>query len=350
MHGPAGGDPALRRAIAEHLRRARGLACELEQVLVTNGAQHALDLVARVLLDPGARAWVEDPGYPGLRGALTAATAETVPVPLDGDGLSVAEGRRIAPDARLAVVAPSHAYPLGTVMSLGRRLELLDWAAEAGAWIVEDDYDSDFRYAGRPLAALASLDRGTARGGGRTIYLGTFSKILFPGLRLGYLVVPADLAEPLARARRALDDHPSTVVQPALAAFLEEGHFAQHLRRMRRLYAARQEALLAAGRRHLDGLLELAPDAAGMHLVAGLAPALAARADDRACAEAAAAAGIAAPPLSAYHLGPPDRQGLLLGYAAVPEAEIDSAAAGLAQALDALVAAKGTTNMKRGST
>jgi GntR family transcriptional regulator/MocR family aminotransferase len=331
MHNPAGGDPALRRALAQHLNQVRGLTCAPEQVLVTNGAQQGLDLVARLLCDPGDRVWMEEPGYPGLRGALAAAGAQAVPVPLDEAGLSVAAGRRLAPDARLAVVAPSHAYPLGTVMSLSRRLELIDWAAETGAWIVEDDYDSEFRYTGRPLAALAGLDRQQ-----RTIYLGTFSKVLFPSLRVGYLVVPPDLAEPMARARRGLDDHPGSTVQPALAAFIEEGHFAQHLRRMRRLYAARQEALLAAGRRYLDGLLDLGPDAAGMHLVAGLGEQLARRAGDTACAERARAHGVAAPALSAYYQGPPARAGLLLGYAAVPEPEIDRAAQRLAQALETL--------------
>ena len=331
MHNPPGGDPALRRALAQHLNRVRGLTCTPEQVLVTNGAQQALDLVARLLCDTGDRVWMEEPGYPGLRGALAAAGAQAVPVPLDAAGLSVAAGRRRAPDARLAVVAPSHAYPLGTVMSLSRRLELIDWAAETGGWIVEDDYDSEFRYTGRPLAPLAGLDRQD-----RTIYLGTFSKVLFPSLRVGYLVVPADLAEPIARARRGLDDHPGSTVQPALAAFIEEGHFAQHLRRMRRLYAARQEALLDAGRRHLAGLLELSPDAAGMHLVAGLGARLAGRAHDTACAERALQSGVAAPALSAYYQGVPGREGLLLGYAAVPEPEIDRAARRLARALDTL--------------
>ncbi|MBK1697017.1 PLP-dependent aminotransferase family protein [Rhodovibrio salinarum] len=332
MHNPPGGDPALRRAVAGHLNRVRGLDCTPEQVLITGGAQQALDIVARLLCDPGDRVWMEEPGYPGLRGALAAAGAVPVPVAMDGEGLSVAAGRALAPEARLAVVAPSHAYPLGTVMSLARRLTLLDWASEIGGWIVEDDYDSEYRYAGQPLAALAGLDRGR-----RTIYIGTFSKVLFPSLRVGYLVVPEDLADPMARARRGLDDHPGSTVQPALAAFIEEGHFAQHLRRMRRLYAARQEALLEAGRRHLSGLLALQPDVAGMHLVAGLDPALAAHADDRRCAHAADAHGVAAPALSGYYQGAPDRQGLLLGYAAVTETEIARAAHRLARALETLV-------------
>lgn len=327
-HGEAGGHAPLRRAIADYLRSARGLDCEGEQVFVTSGAQQALDIVARLLVDPGEAAWVEDPGYRGLRGALAAAGARPVAVPLDTEGLDVAAGRTRAPDARLAVVAPSHQYPLGTVMSLPRRLALLDWAQAAGAWIVEDDYDSEYRYAGRPLAALQSLDRG-----GRVIYLGTFSKVLFPGLRVGYLVVPPDLVEPVSRARRALDDHPGIAAQPALAAFIAEGHFAAHLRRMRRLYKARQDALLAAAARELDGLLELRPDSAGMHLVAGLAPGLAARMDDRAAAARARAAGLGPRALADFYLGAPDRQGLLLGYAAEPEAEIAPAVRTLARAL-----------------
>lgn len=327
-HGPAGGHPPLRRAIADYLRSARGLDCDWRQVFVTSGAQQALGIVAQLLLDPGDDAWVEEPGYRGLHGALAAAGAQAQPIPLDDEGISVSEGWRRAPRARLAIVAPSHQYPLGTVMSLARRLALLDWAAATGAWIVEDDYDSEYRYAGPPLAALQSLDRG-----GRVIYLGTFSKVLFPALRLGYLVVPPPLVEAFARARRALDDHPGITVQPAMAAFIAEGHFAQHLRRMRRLYAERQDALVDAGARHLRGLLELRAKATGMHLTAELAPDLAARMDDRAAAGRALRAGITAPALADHYLGQPGRQGLLLGYAAVPEAEIDPAVRTLARAL-----------------
>ncbi len=358
-HGEPAGYPPLRAAIARYLGGVRALRCDWTQVVVTSGAQHGLDLAARLLLDPGDGVWIEEPGYTGLRGPLMAAGARLVPLPVDAAGLSVAEGRKRAPDARLAVVTPSHQYPLGVTMSLARRLELLDWARAADAWIIEDDYDSEFRYAGRPLAALQSLDadrrggqrdgqRGGQRGGQRVIYVGTFSKVLFPSLRLGYLVVPPELVEPFARARAALDDHPSAVSQPALAAFIEEGHFAAHVRRMRLLYSARRACLLAAAERHLGALLDVEPDEAGLHVVARLAPELAARLDDRAAEARAAAAGLTAPALSSFYLGapgdgapsdgvgsgPPCGQGLLLGYAAVAEPEIEKGIETLARALE----------------
>ncbi len=344
-HGEPAGYPPLRAAIARYLGGVRALRCDWTQVVITSGAQHGLDLAARLLLDPGDGVWIEEPGYTGLRGPLMAAGARLVPLPVDAAGLSVARGRARAPDARLAVVTPSHQYPLGVTMSLARRLELLDWARAAGAWIVEDDYDSEFRYAGRPLAALQSLDadhRGGPRGGQRVIYVGTFSKVLFPSLRLGYLVVPPELVAPFAHARAALDDHPSAVSQPALAAFIEEGHFAAHLRRMRLLYAARRACLLAAAERHLGALLEVDPDEAGLHVVARLAPGLAARLDDRAAEARAAAAGLTVPALSSFYLGasrdgpgtgPPCGQGLLLGYAAIAEPEIEKGIETLARAL-----------------
>ncbi len=350
LHGDPAGHRGLREAIARYLCAVRALRCDWTQVIVTSGAQQGLDLAARLLLDPGEAAWIEEPGYLGLRGPLLAAQTKLVPLPVDRDGISVAEGRRRAPGARLAVVTPSHQYPLGVTMSLARRLDLLDWARDAGAWIVEDDYDSEFRYAGRPLAALQGLDadrtqseggaNGGANGGGRVIYLGTFSKILFPSLRLGYLVAPPELAGPLARARAALDDHPSAVAQPALAAFFEAGHFAAHVRRICLLYGARRDCLLAAAARHLDGLLDLTPDEAGLHLVARLAPELAARMDDAQAAARAAAAGLATPALSSYYLRPdpsaaaPPEQGLLLGYAAVTEPEIEAGIEALARALE----------------
>jgi GntR family transcriptional regulator / MocR family aminotransferase len=345
---PRLGSPAglreLRQAIARYLVTFRGLACDWRQVIVTSGAQQAIDLVIQLLLEPGDKVWVEEPGYPGLRGPLIAAGARPLPVPLDGEGLCVAEGRRRGVDARAAIVTPTHHYPLGTTLSLARRLELLEWARESGAWILEDDYDSEYRYAGRPLASLLGLASRREEGGreeaGRVIYIGSFSKVLFPSIRVGYLVVPENLVEAVSAAQGALGSQPTAILQPVLAAFIEEGHFATHVRRMRRLYATRQAALVAAAKRHLDDYLSVAPDPAGLHLVAGLRPALAERLGDVGAAEVAVAAGIAVSPLSDYFAGTPSRQGLLLGYAAVPEDEIEEGARRLAKAFaEALQAA-----------
>ncbi|MEM7225325.1 MAG: PLP-dependent aminotransferase family protein [Pseudomonadota bacterium] len=332
-HGDPAGYPPLRQAIADYLNAVRGLGCRAEQILITSGSQQAVDLVARILLDPGEGVWLEDPGYTGLRGPLVAAGLKVCPVPVDDDGFDLAAARAGSDATRLAIVTPSHQYPLGRVLSLQRRLALLDWAYEQDGWILEDDYDSEYRYAGRPLAALTGLDRSRRDGGGRVIYLGSFSKVLFPALRLAYLVIPEPLVEAVISARRALDDHPSMVVQPALARFISEGHFASHVRRMRVLYAARQQALLAAAERHLADLLDLRPDEAGMHLVARPTPLLAARMDDREATARAAATGLTVSPLSSYYLGEAKQQGLLLGYAAVPEAEMERAVARLATAL-----------------
>jgi GntR family transcriptional regulator/MocR family aminotransferase len=304
------GDPAgygpLRRAIAAHLGPARAVHCAPEQVLITSGSQQGIDLIARLLLDPGDTAWVEDPGYVGGRAALAGSGVHLAAVPLDANGLDVHAGRSLAPNARLAYVTPSHQYPLGVTMSLPRRLALLDWARRADAWVVEDDYDSEFRYAGRPLAALQGLDPD-----GRVIYLGTFSKTLFPSLRLGYLVVPPDLIDAFVRARAATDRQTSTLTQAVVADFLAEGHFLRHVRRMRTLYAQRQEALLRSAGRELGGLLELNACETGLHLVGWLPEGR----EDRDASRAAAGAGVEAPPLSGYRVERRGRGGLVLGYA-----------------------------------
>jgi GntR family transcriptional regulator/MocR family aminotransferase len=335
--GAPAGLEALRRAIARYLATFRGLACDWRQVIVTSGAQQALDLTIQLLLEPGDAVWIEEPGYPGLRGPLIAAGARPVPVPLDGEGLVVQEGRRRGPAARAAIVTPTHHYPLGTTLSLARRLELLEWARDSGAWILEDDYDSEYRYAGRPLASLLGLASGRQDGGReeacRVLYIGSFSKVLFPSIRIGYLVVPENLVDAVSAAQGALGAQPTAMIQPVLAAFIDEGHFATHVRRMRRLYAARQAALVVAAGRHLGDFLSVAPDDAGLHLMAWLTPTVAERLGDRGAAEVAAKAGIAVSPLCEYFTGKPDRQGLLLGYAAVPEAEIERGARRLAEAL-----------------
>jgi GntR family transcriptional regulator/MocR family aminotransferase len=323
---PAGYRP-LREAIAAYLGVSRGVRCTADQVIVVVGGQSGLDLAARVLLDPGDAVWVEDPGYLGVRGALLAAGARLVPVPVDDQGLEVTAGEARGPDARLAYVTPSRQLPLGMAMSLGRRLALLAWAARTGAWIVEDDYDGEFRYAGRPLPALQGL-----RSDGRVIYIGTFSKVLFPALRLGYLVVPPDLVAAFVAARRFVDGHPPALEQAALTDFLAEGHFARHLRRMRTLYAARAKALVAEASHELSGLLDIHPPGAGMHLVGWLPPGI----DDHVAARQAAAHSVATVPVSRFAIEPLGRGGLLLGFAAVDEPAIHAGVHRLAAAVRSL--------------
>ena len=320
---PAGYRP-LRAAIADYLRAARGVRCSPEQVIVTGGSQQALDLAARVLLDPDDTAWLEDPGYLGARGAFQAAGVICAPVPVDSEGINVAQGEKLAPSARAVYVSPSHQYPLGVTMSLARRVELLDWARKRGAWIVEDDYDSEFRYTGRPLESLQGLDEH-----GRVLYTGSFSKVLFPALRLGYLVAPEGLTGAFIAARALADRHSPVISQAVTAEFLAEGHFARHIRRMRSLYRERQEAMVAACRRELGGALSVPPAAAGMHLVGWLP----AGRSDRAASRAAAALGVAAPAISDYVCGRFDRPGLLLGYAGFNTRQIRDGVRKLAKSL-----------------
>jgi GntR family transcriptional regulator / MocR family aminotransferase len=320
---PAGYRP-LREAITAYLGLARGVRCGPDQVLVVSGAQAGIDLAARLLLDPGDPAWVEDPGYYGARGALTGAGARLVPVPVDADGLDLGAARRRQPDARLAYVTPSHQFPVGATMSLARRLDLLAWAESAGGYVLEDDYDSEYRYVGRPLPALQGLDQA-----GRVVYVGSFSKVLFPSLRVGYLVVPDGLVDAFTAAQRFGEVHVPALEQAALADFIADGHLGRHVRRMRALYAVRGRALIRAIRRQAPDALEVRSAHAGLHLVAWLPPG----ADDRAAADRAAAAGVEAQALSDHALERPERGGLLLGYAAVPEPEIDRASVRLARAL-----------------
>ena len=306
------GDPAglrvLREAIAAHVQTARGTRCQADQVLVVAGAQQGFELVCRLLLDPGDRAWMEEPGYPGARSALRAAGARIVPVRVDGEGLDVDLGARRAGDARLVYVTPSHQYPLGVPMSLPRRLALLRWARAARAWVIEDAYDSEFRYGTRPIPCLHGLDAD-----GRVIYVGSFSKTLFPALRLGFVIVPQDLRDRLVAARAAADQHPPTIDQAVMADFLLEGHFARHVRRMRIAYRERLEALRAAAERYCGGVLGVRPVATGLHALADLDGVDAARVSLE-----AAKRGVEAAPVSAYFAGKePGINGLVLGFAAV---------------------------------
>jgi GntR family transcriptional regulator/MocR family aminotransferase len=309
------GYPPLRAAIAEHLGRSRGVRATAEQVVVVAGSQQGLDLAARVLLDPDDWVMVEDPCYGGLTGVLRACGAKPAPVPVDDAGFDPLMAERLWPAARLVCVTPSHQFPSGMTMPVDRRLALIDWAARKDGWIIEDDYDSDFRYAGPPLAALQGLD-----GGNRTIYCGTFSKSMFPTLRLGWLVVPQDLLPAFLTARRLTDVAPSTLTQAAMADFMAEGLFTAHLRRMRGLYAERRQALLTAAARHLSGLAEVTAGEAGTHGIAWLP----AGRDDQMIAAAAATRGLAPAALGRYRLQP-GRPGLILGYGNTPVDAMDRA-------------------------
>lgn len=320
---PAGYWP-LREAIASYLRTARAVRCDADRVIIVSGAQQALTLASQILIDPGDRVLVEDPGYLGTRGALSVAGARVVPVPVDEEGIRIDIGAARAPDARLLCVTPSHQYPLGVRTSLTRRLQLLDWAARSDAWILEDDYDSEYRYAGRPISSLQGLDNGN-----RVIYVGTFSKVLFPSLRLGYMVVPPDLVEAVTAARAAADRHGPIIESAVTATFIEEGHFARHIRRMRVLYKERQEAMVEIARQELGGLLEINPSDAGMHLIGWLPEG----SDDHAVAERAIAAGVMVQPLSAYTMQETLPPGLLLGYTPFDERTIRRGIQALAEAL-----------------
>lgn len=320
------GDPRLRAAVADYLRAARGVVCDPTQVILTSGAQHAVDLALRVLLRPGDGVWLEDPGYPPTWHACEAAGARTFAVPVDRSGLVVQAGVAAAPDARLAFVTPSHQYPLGVALSMGRRLELVAWARDAGAWIVEDDYASEFRYAGAPLPALQGLE-----GGERVIYVGTLNKALFPGLRLGYLVAPRPLVDAVSATRRLIDRQPPTLSQAIVTDFMESGQFAAHIRRRRMAYKAQRDALAGALERRLGGLLELDVPDQGMHMMAYLR-------DGRSDVEVealAAARGVTARAISPlYHARPP-RSGLMLGFTGFPARAMDPGVARLAEALGA---------------
>ena len=324
------GDPfgyrPLREAIADYLRAARGVRCTADQVMVTAGSQQALDLASRVLLDAGDRVWLEDPGYHGARGAFTAAGATIVPVPVDQDGLDVLAGRTLAPDARLAFVTPSRQLPLGSTLSLVRRVALLEWASTSRAAIFEDDYDSEFRYASRPLPALQGLDRH-----GCVIYAGTFSKVTFPSLRLGYLVVPTPLIDAFAAARHFIDFHSPFLEQAVMTDFIVEGHFERHIRRMRAIYHERQVLLVSLARERLGGLLDVRPADAGMTVVGWLGGGL----DDVTTTRAAERAGLYVLPLSPLAVRP-IAPALLLGYAGVRDDEIREGVNRLAIVLEQL--------------
>jgi len=322
------GDPKgyrpLRDAIASYLGTARAVRCEPEQVVIVAGSQQAIYLAALVLLDQNDCAWIEDPGYLGARGALQIAGARLIPVPVDEQGLRVSAGVKLHQNARLAYVTPSNQYPLTVTMSLSRRLELLEWAQASGAWIIEDDYDSEFRYNSRPVASLQGLDRY-----GRVIYLGTFSKLLAPTLRIGYFVLPPELVDVFSTASSLITRHPPALEQIVLTDFIEQGHLARHIRRMRTLYMERQSDFIEAARRELAGLLEITPPEAGTHLVGWLPG----RIDDQVAVKKAAERGVEARAFSTYCLQVSARGGLVLGYGAFTKNQIRAGMQRLATAL-----------------
>jgi GntR family transcriptional regulator/MocR family aminotransferase len=307
-------------------------------VIVVSGAQRGLALVSGLLLDPGDQAWLEEPGYPGARSALVGAGAEIVPVPVGQDGLDVAAGARLAPRARLAYVTPSHQFPLGVTMSLSRRLALLKWASSARAWVVEDDYDSEFRYGTRAVPCLHGLDVD-----GRVIYIGSFSKTLFPGMRLGFLIVPGDLGERMIAARRAAEMHPPFLDQAALADLMNEGHYDRHLRRMRAAYRERLEALSDAADRYCRGALTLRTVRTGLHAVADLADAD----PDRVCQEARER-GVEVTPLSRYFISRTrGGRAIVLGFGATTPDGLSVGMQRLADAIEAVVRVSGARARRR---
>lgn len=322
--GEPGGYGPLRVAIAAHLSARRSVRCEADQVVIVSGTQQALDFIARITLRPGDVALVENPGYPGAVRAFEEAGARIVPIPVDESGFEVKKAVQKEPRPKLVYLTPAHQFPLGGTLTSDRRLALLTWAERNRFWIFEDDYDGDYRYDVRPIGSMQGDDRSE-----RVIYAGSFNKLLFPSLRLGYVVLPRALAGPFLALRDTADRYLPTLEQAALADFIQEGHFERHIRRSRALYLERHDCLLTEGARNLRGLLDLQVSAAGFHLLGrmpdgGL---------DTKAEKAAAAHDVIVTPLSIFYLDNPVRNGLLLGFASVETREIIKGVERLAKAL-----------------
>lgn len=320
-YGDRMGSPALRETLASYLRTARSLHCEAEQVMITSGSQQALEISARVLLDSRTSVWIEEPCYRLAREVFALTGCHLVPVPVDQEGLDIAAGIKRCRKARAVFVTPSHQFPLGVTMSASRRFQLLDWAQRAGCWIIEDDYDAEYRYESLPIASLQGLDANA-----RVIYIGTFSKVLFPSLRLGYVVIPPDLVDHFLAMRRAMDLGPPTFSQDVLADFIAEGHFARHIRRMRVLYGERRRVLVDSIDKELGSTVTVLGDEAGMHLAVTLPN----QSRDTEIAEQAARHNLRIWPLSTSYLGEA-RQGFILGFGSASVEEIPSAVRKLSQ-------------------
>lgn len=323
------GDPQgfykLREAVAAHLRSARGVNCTAEQVVITSGAQQALDLAARIFLSGKDSFLIEDPCYLEARNSFSATGAKAFFVEVDEEGFNLANVSKTGEKAKLVYVTPSHQYPLGHTMTLARRLELIEWAKKQNAWIIEDDYNSEFRYAGRPLASLQGLDKN-----GRVIYIGTFSKTIFPALRLGCLVVPPELINVFAVARAFNDAHSAVINQAILAEFIAEGHFARHVRRMRRLYEERQEILVREVKNNLADFIEMEKSEAGMHLIGWLTKDL----DEEKIIAESARQNIKLSAVSTYYSSESPRKGFIFGYTAFDERQIKEGITKLAEILN----------------
>ena len=308
-----GGLPELRSALRDYLNLARGVRCEADQLIVVKGGQAALDLVTRMLVDEGDKVAIEEPGYPGARDALLAAGAALLPTPVDQEGLRV---EYLTPAARLVYVTPSYQFPLGVTLSAARRMELLHWATMHDAYIIEDDYDSEFRYSGRPLSCMQGLDTGE-----RVIYVGTFSKVMFPALRLGYIVVPRHLRDAFANALRKTGQDAPSLLQAVAADFIRSGQLASHIRRMRGLYASRQQSFVQLAGKHLASMLDVQPTHAGMQLACRFKVDI----DEQQLRRRAADRGLDIACLSAYYMEACDAPGLLLGYAGIPQEAMEAA-------------------------
>jgi GntR family transcriptional regulator/MocR family aminotransferase len=313
LNGDLAGFRPLRETLAAHLKSARGVACEPEQIIITAGTQQALALIAAVFLDPNDEIWMEDPGYLSARNLFVLSRAKIIPVPVDKDGLNLKAAYKRSKKPKLIYVTPSHQYPLGVTMSLARRLSLIEAARAAEAWIIEDDYDSEYRYCGHPLASLQGLDEE-----GRVLYVGTFSKTIFPTLKLGCLVVPPDLVDVFTSGRILSGAQSPLINQAILAEFIAEGHFARHVRRMRMLYEDRQQILVEEVKRNLSGLVEMKADDAGMHLVGWLPDGV----DDQDVAQKAALQNVRVQSISDSSINEYPRNGLVFGYAAFDEKQI----------------------------
>ncbi len=314
-YGDPLGSEDLREAIATYLRTARGVRCEAEQIMIVSGSQQALEISARVLLDSSTRVWMEEPGYRFARSVFALNGCRIVPVPVDEEGLNVAAGIKRCRNARAALVTPSHQYPLGVTMSAARRLQLLDWAESSRSWILEDDYDSEYRYESMPIASLQGLDRNS-----RVVYIGTFSKVLFPSLRLGYLVLPPDIVEHFLAVRLAMDIGPPGFYQLVLADFIREGHFSRHIRRMRLIYGERRSTLTESIRKELNVEMDVTGGEAGMHLCVCLNGIC-----DRDLAARAARRQLWLVPLSSSYADKASRQGFILGFGSTAVEHIPSA-------------------------